>query len=242
MQNNLSRHKAGATAWLASGVLGLLAPPAIADFSACASVLTPYEAAYVSTYRGLAMQGRRTLKAQSDGTFVLSHTASKLGNSVTERSVFRIQDNRIRVEKYDMTRSMLGVKREQHSWFDWDKGEVRVTGRNSLVLPLDDQPLDPLSYQLAMRCDFALGKAYGSYPVVTRKTIKHYRFEVTGTERLATDIGNLETLVVERVTDGKRSTRVWLAPDLNYLMVRLEQRETKQDLHLVLEIEQMAFD
>jgi hypothetical protein len=228
---------------LSAGILfALVATQAMAESPACESVMTPYEAVYVSSYRGLRLQGRRTLSQQGDGVFVLAHTASGLGSSVSEQSVFRLHADRIRGESYDMTRSILGIKRERHIRFDWDSGKVRVTGSNEVELPLDDELLDPLSYQLAMRCDFAQGKTGGSYPVVTRKRVKRYDFRVTGTEPLETNIGVLKTLVAERDTQGKRSTKVWVAPDLNFLLVRLEQTESKDDLSLVLEIERVAFD
>jgi hypothetical protein len=216
--------------------------PAKADFSGCPAILTPYKAVYTSTVFGIPMKGERSLQTDADGRFVLTQGASTFGSHATERSRFRLRDNRIRVEAYDMERSIVGIRREYRNRFDWGRGEVSVSGSDDALLPLDEAPLDALSWQLAMRCDFAAGAEEASYPVVRRDRIRRYAFRLTGTERRKTALGTLDTLVVDRVTDGNRSTRVWLAPDLNYLLVRLEQVENNKDQSFVLELEQVSFE
>jgi len=122
------------------------------------------------------------------------------------------------------------VKRNENIRFDWEKQIIDVTGHRERTLPLDRAFFDALSYQLALRCDIAQGAENASYPVVRKGKTTTYNFRRIGTEQLETALGNLDTVLVERVREKPgRSTRVWLAPGLNYLLVRLDQSERQQE-------------
>lgn len=232
----------GRVAVLCSMAFGLFMVPAVADFASCKKTLTPYKAVYVSTYKGISMTGERHLSRKEEGRYILSHNARKMGNSISEQSEFTLRDNNIRVEKYNMTRSTVGVKREYHNKYDWDKSLVHVTGHVDVTLPLDNQPLDLLSYQLALRCDLEQGSQAASYPVVARNRLKNYEFRVSGKETLKTSLGELETLVVDRLRKkDDRTTRIWVAPEKNYLIVKLEQSESKDAASYKLEIKEVSF-
>ena len=213
-----------------------------ADSTPCEAAFTPYEAAYVTVYKNINLEGSRSLRRQDDGRFILTNKAKKMGSSISEHSLFTWEDNAIQVDEYAMTRSILGIKRKYHNRYDWAKGIVSVTGAVDIDLSLDNHPLDLLSYQLALRCDLEQGKEQLSYPVVARDRIKHYEFKVSGKETLKTRLGELETLVVERLRkDSDRTTRIWLAPGLNYLLVKLEQYEAKDNASYRLELKKVSF-
>jgi hypothetical protein len=211
------------------------------DFSACASVMNPYEAAYTSNIRGIKMKGRRALQARDDGSFLLSHSAKTVGGRTNEQSLFNLTDKAMQVVQYDMVLSIIGIKREDHASFDWAGGVIKTWGRTERTLPLERPTFDGLSHQLALRCDIAQGKETVRYPVVKRGKVKDYVFRVAGEERLMTKLGELQTLVIERVRDSnKRSTRIWVAPELNHLVVRLEHQEGKGDVDFVLEVDSLS--
>lgn len=216
---------------------------AAADPAPCKAALTPYEATYTTVYKDIHMEGSRSLRRQDDGQFILSSSAKKIWASLSEQSVFTLVDNRIRVDKYDMSSSVLGIKREYHSMYDWKKGNARITGSANVILPLDRQPLDLLSYQLALSCDLEQGQQQVSYPVIAKKRIKDYSFKVQGKETLNTELGELETLIVDRLRkNSQRSTRIWIAPELNYLLVKMEQFEAKDKASYRLEIRKVTFN
>jgi hypothetical protein len=231
-------------AWSAGGLLASLAALAssVTDFSRCPTVLTPYEASYVSSYNNLSLNGQRSLAAQESGAWLLSHTVKKLGSRISERSVFEADNNQLRVRQYDMDRSIFGIRRKDHVHFDWENKVIRTSGRLEREIPLDGSHFDPLSHQLALRCDMARGAQQATYAVVRKGRVKPYRFRRVGTERLETALGPLDTVVVERVRDtDERSTRIWLAPGLNYLLVRLHQRDDEDDLDLTLRLKSVEF-
>jgi hypothetical protein len=52
----------------------------------------------------------------------------------------------------------------------------------------------------------------------------------------------VDTVVVERVRDDdERSTRIWFAPSLNYLLVRLRQIEKDEDNDVMLQLKSVDF-
>lgn len=211
------------------------------DFSACASVMRPYEATYTSNIWGIEMKGHRTLQVRDGGGYLLSHSAKAFGGHTKEQSQFSLANNEMQIAQYDMVLSVIGIKREDHALFDWAGGVIKTWGRKERTLPLERPTFDGLSYQLALRCDIAQGKKTARYTVVRRAKVADYLFRVVGEERLMTKLGELQTMVVERVRDSnKRSTRIWVAPELNHLVVRLEHQEGKGDADFVLEVDSLS--
>ena len=231
-------------AWSAGGLLSSLAALASStiDFSQCPTVLTPYEASYISSYNNLSLNGQRSLAPQESGGWLLSHTVEKLGSRISERSVFEAHNNQLRIRQYDMDQSIFKIRRKDRVHFDWENKVIRTSGRREGEIPLDGSYLDPLSHQLALRCDMARGAQQATYQVVKRGKVKPHRFRRVGTARLETALGPLDTVVVERVRDSdERSTRIWLAPVLNYLLVRLQQRDNEDDLEVTLQLHAVEF-
>ena len=228
----------------AGGLLSSLAALASStiDFSQCPTVLTPYEASYTSSYNNLSLNGQRSLARQEPGGWRLSHAVKKLGAHISERSIFEGHNNQLRIRQYDMDQSIFGISRKDRAHFDWENKVIRTSGRREAEFPLDGSYLDPLSQQIALRCDMARGLQRASYSVVRRGKVKPHRYRRVGAARLETALGPLDTVVVERVRDSdERSTRIWLAPSLNYLLVRLQQRDNEDDLTVVLQLKAVEF-
>ena len=65
------------------------------------------------------------------------------------------------------------------------------------------------------------------YQVADGGRLKTYTFEVLGEETLDTPTGKLSTIKIKRLRNhGKRVTYLWLAIDWNYMLVRLQQKES----------------
>ena len=224
-------------------LLLLAAAPAAGATLDCPGALTPYTAEFAAVYSGKEMTGTRTLSRPADGGYLLAQEAKVFGASVSERSRFDIDRGHIAIDRYDMVRSIVGVKREFHVRADWENGQAVLSGRHKGTIPLDGHPLDLLNHQVALRCDLERGSKTFSYPVIAKNLVRDYVFEVTGEERLKTEMGELDTLVVERIRDNdERRTLAWIAPSLNYVIVRLEQYEQEDDTSYVLEIRKVDFE
>ena len=220
------------------------APAAAKDATGCPEAFTPYDAEFTALYNGTRMKGTRRLQRGEDGSYLLAHQAKIFGASILEESRFSVADERIRGDRYDMERAFFGVKREFHVRYDWEKGQARLSGRYKGELPLDEHPLDLLTYQVALRCDLAKGnRGETNYPVIAKNLIRGYRFKVKGEEHLDTEMGRLETLVVERLRDNnERTTLLWVAPELNYMVVRLKQYEKDDNATYQLDISKITFN
>ena len=89
---------------------------------------------------------------------------------------------------------------------------------------------DKLSYQLAIMYDLQNGKTEFEYSIADKRKFKNYYFKVVGNEDIATPLGSLQTVKIERVMEkGEKSTVLWCAPSLGFLPVRIEQNEKGGD-------------
>lgn len=224
----------------------LAAKPALStpftDASRCEAVLAPYEAVYASSYGGLQLEGRRSLRVSEAGSVVLSHDVEHIGSRISEQTLLKTEQHHLRVYQYDKVQSIFGIRREDHAHFDWAHRVIRTRGHRERELPLDGVHYDPLSYQLALRCDMAQGKQEVRYQVVRRGKVKRFVFRRVGTEQLDTPLGRIDTLVVERVRDtDERSTRIWLAPSLRFLLVQLQQHDKEDDFDVTLLLTAVEF-
>lgn len=62
------------------------------------------------------------------------------------------------------------------------------------------------------------------YTVLEPSHVKQYPFVILGTEKLSTEMGDFKTIVVLHTSENKeRITKLWLAEELDYIIVKLEQ-------------------
>ncbi|MGD8630929.1 MAG: DUF3108 domain-containing protein, partial [Gammaproteobacteria bacterium] len=86
--------------------------------------------------------------------------------------------------------------------------------------------LDKLASQLAMMLALRAGKTDMAFNIADDGKLREYRFKVVGKETLELPAGTFDTVKITRLRDNnKRETYVWCAPELNYLPVRIWQRE-----------------
>lgn len=199
---------------------------------------TSYEAHYRARYNGFRVTAIRALQARPDGSWELRFNAESWLASLEERSLFRWQPGQRHLLPLDYSyrRSVFGRRHEEHTGFDWPTGQAHHREpKRQLDLSLPDAALDPLSYQLQLRHDLLNQCPELDYRIVDGRRIKDYPFAVTGSESLDTAVGTLRTLVVERVRDDEeRITRLWLARDWDYLVVKLLQKEDNKSYEIDL--------
>ncbi len=189
-----------------------------------------YTAIYQAAYKGLPLQATHRLeRAGSDWFF--SSIASGFFGQIEENSTFAYTDSSLIPKHYTYSRSVLGHDNENELLYNpEDKLVVSSNKTKTWKMPLAGGELDQGTYVLALRDDVARGLQEMCYNVVEEDEIDHYCFRVTGKETLDTALGNIDTVVVERVrkAESPRRTRFWLAPSLNYCIARLEHREKEQ--------------
>ena len=206
--------------------LTLLSLPALAT-----DALTPFSASYTADWKQLPVSGsaERSLKREGEDRWTLNFQASMLVASLSEESVFRVDNGALLPLSYRLNRSGLGKGKTVEQDFDWEQKQVLGNDRGDAVrFPLNRGLLDKSTYQLALQQDVASGKQSMSYQVVDGDEIETYDFRVLGEEVVRTKAGLIDAIKVERVRDPTQSARktvLWFAKDWGHLLVRLHQVE-----------------
>ncbi|ABI55868.1 DUF3108 domain-containing protein [Alkalilimnicola ehrlichii MLHE-1] len=137
-----------------------------------------------------------------------------------------INGDQFRPERYHYQRS--GRRNEQETLlFDWAAGKARDKAGDWEV-DLSDGVKDRVVTTMALMQDLARGRTGDrTYRVADDGDIDEYQFRLTGEETVETPVGTYETIRYVRVREGSsRETRVWSAPELHYLPVRVEHVES----------------
>ncbi|MCU9945870.1 DUF3108 domain-containing protein [Pseudomonas sp. PDM13] len=196
-----------------------------------AAELKPFEASYTADWKTMPISGTagRSLKKLDDGRWQLDFEASMLVASLTETSVFRLENNAFLPQTYRFSRSGLGKSKQIELDFDWSQKQVIGSDRGDQVrVPLNRGLVDKSTYQLVLQHDVAAGKKSMSYQVIDGDEVETYDFRVLGEEKVETKAGTVDAIKVERVRDptqSNRKTTLWFAKDWSYLLVRLNQVE-----------------
>jgi hypothetical protein len=192
-----------------------------------------YSAEYEVEYKG-----RRVARAEfsvtedSAGQFVFNSTTQARGvwrlaspGPAIEWSRFRLDGNAIVPSSF---RYEDGSRKGEDNYtleFDASGGNVLINGPNGASsLPFEAGLLDRGSLQVALMYDLSACRLPGPYRYVDDDGVTEYHYERLEDMSAATEIGTLDTIRFSQQRDGSsRRTILWLAPELSYLPVRMEQ-------------------
>lgn len=214
------------------------AEPQTAEF---ATPIKAYQASYEASYKGIPLKAVHKLE-RSGNQWVLQTNASGFFGQIDENSTFSLtSQGDVKPIHYLYQRSVMGHNRKSEILHNHqEKLAVGKKDDKRFSHPLTGNEQDQGSYMQALRVDLARGKSEMCYPIVEQKRIDQYCFKVSRQEKLATSIGELDTLVVDRVrqADSPRQTRFWFAPQKDYLLVKLDHREAANETAYSLIINQ----
>ena len=211
-------------------VTALLAP------AVPAAGLPDFEASYILK-RGSLRIGSSAIKMQTgdDGSYRYESrswptrwVAWLLKDRLHESSRGYITATGLRPDRYHYLRSGGSREREADLFFDWDRNLVinQVEGSH-WEMDIPSGTIDKLASQLGMMLALQQDKQDVSFMIADGGHLKEYRFKVIGHETVEVPAGRFETVKITKLRDtNKRTTYVWCAPALNYLPVRIWQRET----------------
>ena len=219
--------------WL-SGLL--LLAGLLANTTLLAGDLPDFEASYILK-RGSLRIGSSNIEFRSDkdGSYVYeSHSwpsrwvAWLLKDRLHESSRGNFIDGSLRPDNYHYLRTGGSREREADLSFDWKQNRVRNHVEGSLwEMEIPTGTVDKLASQLGMMLALRAQKHDVTFKVADGGRLKEYRFKVIGHETVEVPAGTFETVKITKLRDNKdRVTYVWCAPALNYLPVRIWQRET----------------
>lgn len=130
-------------------------------------------------------------------------------------------------------------EREQHYRFDWTQKQATAKHKSKeYVVELTDDVLDENILLLRLAEDIGtLGTHFDkTYRILTRGRVKQRHFFAVGREQLATKLGNLDTIKVERRKRDTVDRVLWLSNTHYFLPVKvewLEEGRIKQTLSVL---------
>jgi len=146
----------------------------------------------------------------------------------------------VRPDTYQYLRSG-GKERREALEFDWQAMTVSNHAKDEpWKMDMPAGTLDKLASQLAMMLALRDGETDMAFNIADDGKLKEYRFRVVGEETLELPAGTFDTVKITKLrSNKKRETYIWCAPALNYLPVRIWQRE-KDDAEYLSELESFS--
>ena len=143
----------------------------------------------------------------------------------TERSSFRVDGDRIVPLEFWFEDGSRKGEDNLHIVFDWQRNIATVSGEDGQrELEVGPGVLDRGSIQVALMRDLAVKGEPGRYRMADDDSVTDYVYMDNGEAVTETGIGKLATRgVVQHREGSSRTTYLWLAPELKFLPVRIEQ-------------------
>lgn len=209
--------------------------------------LALYEARYEVEYKGRRVgitEFSLDYDAASDTYVFESRTTAKglarllRPNTAIERSRFIVDDGTIRPVAFRFEDGSRKGEDNVDIAFDWQAGTASVDSDAGVhELALRPGVLDRGSLQAALMHDLSRRRDPGPYVLVDDDALKTYRYTIGEMRTIETTAGSFESVALTQEREGSsRTTRLWVAPSLNYLPVRIEQyRDGEVQTSLTLE-------
>jgi hypothetical protein len=200
--------------------------------------LQPYMARYQMTARGFAIDLTRELKVSDDGNYTLVNGGKILVAGVHEVSTFQVKGTRVVPHSYIYQGTgLINRRREVH--FSPGADTIRSLYKGSWYdLPNSDRTLDRMSQQEQLRLSLlndSTPRGDLAVRVADGRKVKDYELEFVAEEKLDTPLGPLRTLRFERLHDDpERKSDIWVAPELDYLMVKTVHIEDGKPIEVIL--------
>ena len=205
-----------------------------------AQEIPDYKGEYVFTNSRVSMQGIRELITHNDeGERTIQFNAKFPLGRIKIISDFSETDNRITSTKYyvDVKWTLISDKRTLN--FDQASGTLTSKGKFkwSQALIENENVFDPLNVQIQIRKNVIAGLMEFSLMLPDLKTgaIEANNYKVIDNGNFEVDGTNYSCIIVERIRlQDDRTTRYFLAPDLDYLIIKVEDQDQDGDTMLEL--------
>ena len=210
------------------------------SYDLVAQEIPDYKGEYVFTNSRVSMKGIRELITHEGASKrTIQFNAKFPLGKIKIISDFSEKNNLISSIKYfvDVKWTLITDKRTIN--YDQVSGLLTSTGKFewSKDLPANENVFDPLNVQIQIRKNIIAGmKEFslmlpdlktGAIEANNYKVVENGEFEVEGT--------NFPCIIVERIRlQDDRTTRYYLAPDLDYLIIKVEDEDQDGDTSLEL--------
>ena len=221
--------------------------PAVSGSSTASedSLLQPYQATYRTKALGMNVTVERQLAVEGSG-YRLSSEGSSFLASIKEVAHFDLVDGRIQGKDYVYELKSV-VRRRREVQFLPQQGVIKSLRKDQWTEhQWAPEVLDRFSQQEQLRLDLIAAAAAStsgeapselSFKVVDGDRIKIRTLDLVAKETLSTPLGNLDTLHYRqrRDSDSNRSSDIWVAPSLDFMMVLTQHVEDVSVIEIALQ-------
>jgi len=179
-------------------------------------------------------KGIRQLKHLENGDYEFSYNTQIdwliFSDKREEASTVSFDGNKLIPSQYVFQREGTGSDKKEHWLYNVENNHVINASKKKQIeyfIDLPDGIQDKLSYHLQHRINLInnLQSNAADYSVIsTSGKVRNYAYTYDGEEDVMLPYGLVKTVKFKRVKK-KRTTIIWFAPELNYLLVKLYQKK-----------------
>ena len=210
-------------------------------FSLCinAQEIPDYSGEYMFTNSKVAMKGIRELVTEDNGARVIRFNAKFPLGRISIQSNFIEKDNVMTSKKYSVSARLAIIKDQRVLDFNQEEGTVTSKGKFNWTQNLltNENVFDPLNVQIQIRKNVISGLTEFSLKLPDLKTglIESDNYKIIGDGSFEVDGKIYPCKVVERIRlQDNRTTKYFLATELNYLIIKVEDEDKDGDTMLEL--------
>ncbi|MDA9916540.1 DUF3108 domain-containing protein [Gammaproteobacteria bacterium] len=202
-------------------------------------IVPDYRAIYDFTNSDVSMEGVRELKTLKDGKRSLSFNAKFPLGKINIGSDFHESEDFISTNQYTVSAKWTIVKQERVLKFDRAEKTITASGKFEWVKDLPDnlEIFDPLNAQIQIRKKVMQGAQTFSLLLPEIKTgeieSNQYKLNPDADCLVGEKIYQCKVVQRERPQEN-RTTTYFLSPELGYLIVKIEDQDSKGDTLLEL--------
>ncbi|HJL80599.1 MAG TPA: DUF3108 domain-containing protein [Gammaproteobacteria bacterium] len=196
---------------------------------------------YEAVYSVKLMQADGTLRAKlekNEEVYTYSLKTEPTGfwklianGSINESSAFEIIDNEIRPINYKLIDTIRRNPRESIIDFDWSKKVIKGFYKDRTIdLKLEESILTRVLLQIEIMHQKQNNGMKDSYLIIDRDEIKEIDISSSNSKRkISVPFGSYDVIEVShRSRNSNRINTFWLAPELDFIPIKLEQTENNK--------------
>ena len=203
--------------------------------SACWSQPQNFVAVYTAQLKQADGQLSMTLKKEDGGLYSYELTTKPGGfwriiidGSIWQKSTFILEGNDVlRSQTYELIDTIRSKPRKSRASFDWE--DSLITGHykdRAIKLPLTGNIIDKVSLQIAIIMDIKRGIDQSEYYILDKDKIQVVQVNRNSSAMINVPFGKFEAIEINRSSpDSNRTNTLWLAPELDYIPVKITQEE-----------------
>ncbi|WLF83832.1 DUF3108 domain-containing protein [Moraxella sp. ZY210820] len=197
--------------------------------STSAMALAPFQASYQFAYNGKNVgTATRVLQQQNHQQWTYTFSAKALGiGSASETSRFSFNNGQISSQSFSRSSKILVHNRTMSINFNPSSKLINTQkDKKTRSFAWQAGVLDELNAELQVREDLKKNALKAQYFIADAKEVEGRKFVRQGTEQIKTPAGTYNTVKVVMQHNGKnRQTVFWLAPQLDYLPVKVTHKD-----------------